>query len=68
MKVQVLLPKIFDFTFTYNHDSKTEYKVGDIVEIPFGLKSEIGVIWSGNSIADKRIKIKNLNNLHYFYD
>ena len=60
MKVQVLLPKIFNFTFTYNHDSKNNYKIGDIVEIPFGSKSEVGVIWNGTSTTDKKIKIKNI--------
>jgi len=70
MKVQVLLPKIFDFTFTYNHDSKIKYKIGDIVEIPFGLKNEIGVIWSGDSATDKKIKIKNIKKKvgNYFLD
>ena len=60
MKVQVLLPKIFNFTFTYNHDQKKNYKIGDIVEVPFGSKNEIGVIWSGSSTIDKKIKIKNV--------
>ena len=60
MKVQVLLPKIFNFTFTYNHDQKKNYKIGDIVEVPFGSKNEIGVIWSGSSTIDKKIKIKNI--------
>ena len=42
MKSQVLLPKIFNFPFTYN--SKIESKIGNLVEVPFGLKKEIGVI------------------------
>ena len=49
MKVQVLLPKIFNFTFTYNLDHKKNCKKGDIVEIPFGSKKEIGVIWNNTS-------------------
>ena len=60
MKVQVLLPKIFNFTFTYAHDLKSSYKIGDIVEIPFGKSEEIGVIWSGVSTIDKKIKIKHI--------
>jgi len=60
MKVQVLLPKIFNFTFTYAYDQKNNYKIGDIVEVPFGPKTEIGVIWSGLSAVDKKIKIKNI--------
>ena len=38
MKAQVLLPKVFNFPFTYN--SKTESKIGNLVEVPFGLKKE----------------------------
>ena len=60
MKAQVLLPKVFNFTFTYYHDAKEKYKIGDIVEVPFGSKMEIGVIWNGNSIIDKKIKLKEI--------
>ena len=61
MKVQVLLPKVFNFTFTYAHDPKKEYKIGDLVEVPFGQKKEIGVIWDEIRTIDKKIKIKNIN-------
>ena len=44
MKAQVLLPKVFDYPFTYNLNS-IKIKIGDIVEVPFGSKNEIGVIW-----------------------
>ena len=60
MKVQVLLPKIFNFTFTYTHDQNKDYNIGDIVEVPFGSKIEIGVIWHGISRVDKKIKIKKI--------
>ena len=60
MKVQVLLPKVFNFTFTYSHDSKKNYKIGDIVEVPFGTKKEIGVVWIGSSSVNKKIKIKEI--------
>ena len=33
MKAQVLLPKVFNFPFTYNVELKC--KIGDIVEVPF---------------------------------
>ena len=36
MKAQVLLPKVFNFPFTYNVELKC--KIGDIVEVPFGQK------------------------------
>ena len=60
MKAQVLLPKVFNLTFTYTFEKKKNYKIGDIVEIPFGTKKEIGVIWNGTSILSKKIKIKSI--------
>ena len=39
MKAQVLLPKVFNFPFTYN--SKVQGKIGNLVEVPFGSKKEI---------------------------
>ena len=48
MKAQVLLPKVFNFPFTYN--SISEYQIGDLVEVPFGSKKEIGVIWNNYSV------------------
>ena len=62
MKVQVLLPKIFDFTFTYACEQKKDYKVGDIVEIPFGSKSEIGVIWSDKYNTNKNNTTSNTHS------
>tara|TARA_B100000886_G_scaffold199959_1_gene137904 strand:+ start:4955 stop:6898 length:1944 start_codon:yes stop_codon:yes gene_type:complete len=56
MKAQVLLPKIFNFPFSYN--SKKEIKIGDIVEVPFGSKNEIGVIWKNQYSEPKNIKLK----------
>ena len=59
MKVQVLLPKVFNFPFTYF--SKTKTKVGDLVEVPFGSKKELGVIWKNKYSEPKNIKIKNIS-------
>ena len=58
MKAQVLLPKIFNFPFTYN--SKTESKIGNLVEVPFGSKKEIGVVWKNNYSEPENIKIKEI--------
>ena len=58
MKAQVLLPKVFNFPFTYN--SIPEIKIGDLVEVPFGSKKEIGVIWKNNYSEPKNIKFKNI--------
>ena len=52
------LPKIFNFPFTYN--SKIEGKLGNLVEVPFGSKKEIGVIWKKNYLEPKGIKIKDI--------
>ena len=60
MKAQVLLPKIFNFPFTYN--SKIKCKIGNLVEVPFGSRKEIGVIWKNNYVIPKKIKIKDISN------
>ncbi len=59
MKAQVLLPKIFNYPFTYNINSVG--KIGDLVEVPFGSKKEIGVIWKNVYNEPKNIKVKNVN-------
>ncbi len=60
MKAQVLLPKVFNFPFTY-HTNKLKTKIGDLVEVPFGSKKELGVIWTNNYAEPKNIKLKNLS-------
>ena len=61
MKAQVLLPKIFNFSFTYNSNN-IPLKIGDLVEIPFGKSKEVGVIWKNKNIElKKNIKIKNIS-------
>ena len=59
MKAQVLLPKVFNFPFTYN--SKIKGKIGNLVEVPFGSKKEIGVIWKNNYVEPKDITIKDIS-------
>ncbi len=67
MKVQVLLPKVFNFPFTYI--SNFESKIGDVVEVPFGSKKEFGVIWNNNRTEPKNIKIKHIyKKLNYSID
>jgi len=61
MKAQVLLPKIFNFPFTYN--SKNKVQVGDLVEVPFGSKKELGVIWKNSYLEPRNIKIKNISQM-----
>ena len=59
MKAQVLLPRIFNFPFTYN--SKIKIEIGDIVEVPFGSKKEIGVIWKNQYQEPKNLNIKDIS-------
>ena len=40
MKAQVLLPKVFNFPFTY-YNNQTSLRIGDFVEVPFGKNKEI---------------------------
>ena len=58
MKAQVLLPKVFNFPFTYN--CSAENKIGDLVEVPFGSKKEIGVVWKNIYPVPQNIKIKDV--------
>ena len=46
MKAQVLLPKVFNFPFTY-YNNHISLRTGDFVEVPFGKDKEIGVVWKG---------------------
>ncbi len=59
MKAQVLLPKVFNFPFTYNQIKGG--KIGDLVEVPFGAKKEIGVIWKDNFNETKNLKLKDIH-------
>ena len=61
MKAQVLLPKVFNYPFTYN--SKNESKIGDLVEVPFGSKKEIGVVWKNEYKEPKNIKIRDIEKI-----
>ncbi len=61
MKVEILLPKVFNFAFTYNSNN-LPLKTGDLVEIPFGQNKEIGVVWkSKDKELKKNIRIKNIS-------
>ena len=59
MKAQVLLPKIFNFSFTYNSNN-ISLKLGDIVEVPFGKNKEVGIVWKNQNTKLKDIKIKDI--------
>ena len=60
MKVPVLIPKIFNYPFTYTNNKKLNLKTGDIVLVPFGKKEEVGVIWDKEQETQKNFKLKNI--------
>ena len=60
MKVPVLLPKIFNYPFTYDSGSIKSLKAGDIVVVPFGREQEIGVVWDKIKPSLKEFKIKKI--------
>ena len=60
MNYAVLLPKIFNYPLTYKSKKKISFKVGDIVEVPFGKTKEIGVIWDSLQKTSKKINIRSI--------
>ena len=62
MEVPVLLPKVFNYPFTYSNDSKKikNLNQGDIVIVPFGKKKEIGVVWDKINHTEKKINLKKI--------
>ena len=61
MKVPVLVPKIFNFPFTYESGSLKNLTPGDLVLVPFGKNEEIGVVWDKIQPSNKEFKIKKVN-------
>ena len=60
MKVPVLVPKVFNFPFTYNSGVLGNLKPGDIVIVPFGKFKEIGVVWDKIQPSEKFFKLRNI--------
>ena len=58
MKVPVLIPKIFNFPFTYDSGFLGALEPGDLVLVPFGKRQEVGVIWDKVQPSLKKFKIK----------
>ena len=60
MEVPILLPKIFNYPFTYTYNPKKIKKLnqGDLVIVPFGKSKEIGVVWDKIIKTGKKIKLK----------
>ena len=62
MNFPILLPKIFNHPFTYRSKLKTKLKTGDLVRVPFGKKTEIGVVWKKIYDPQKNISLKNIES------
>ena len=60
MKVPILVPKIFNFPFTYDSGHLEKLKPGDIVIVPFGKFKETGIVWDKIQPSVKKFKIKNI--------
>ncbi|MDC0343875.1 primosomal protein N' [Pelagibacteraceae bacterium] len=61
MKVPVLIPRIFDYPFTYVTTENKNLKQGDLVIVPFGKNQEIGVVWDKTQETSKKIKFKKIH-------
>ena len=62
MKVPVLIPKIFNFPFTYDSGHLEAMEPGELVVVPFGKSQEIGVVWDRIKPSLKEFKIKKIKN------
>ena len=60
MKVPVLVPKIFNYPFTYDSGDLENLNVGDIVIVPFGKSKEVGVVWDKIQPSVKEFKLRNI--------
>ena len=60
MQIPILLPKIFNHPLTYYCNKRSSLNIGDFVKVPFGKKTEVGIVWDKIEIAPKKIKIKNV--------
>ena len=63
MKVPVLLPKIFNYPFTYSFNSSKTLKAGEFVQVPFGNSKVIGVVWDEIQNANKKIKLRKIEKI-----
>ena len=61
MNIPVLLPKVFNYPFTYKCTRSNDLKPGDFVEVPFGNKTEIGVVWDKSQNISGKFRVKFIN-------
>ena len=69
MEVPVLLPKVFNYPFTYNNDSKKikNLNQGDIVIVPFGKKRKLVLSGTKLIILKKKSTLKKLKRKFLIY-
>ena len=60
MKVPILLPKIFDYPFTYLSEISENLNPGDFVKVQFGSQEITGVVWTHEQKTEKKIKLKKI--------
>ena len=60
MKVAILLPKIFDYPFTYKSEISQKLNPGDFVRVPFGSNEATGVVWPYEQKSEKNFKLKKV--------
>ena len=62
MEIPILLPKVFNYPFTYIYNSKKikNLNPGDFVVVPFGVNKELGVVWDKIIDTNKKIKLKQI--------
>ncbi len=59
MKYPILLPKIFNYPFTYESD--LDLKIGEYVSVPFGKNKLTGVVWDKlEDNEQKKFKLKKV--------
>jgi len=61
MKIPVLIPKIFDYPFTYESKISESLNSGDFVKVPFGSNEITGVVWPYEQKTEKKFKIKKIS-------
>ena len=67
MKIPVLIPKIFNFPFTYDSGPLKALEPGDLVLVPFGKSQEVGVVWDKVQPSLKKFKIRKIDTkIHSF--
>ena len=60
MRIPILLPKIFDYPLTYEKGLKDKLSIGDFVQVPFGSKETVGIVWHSIEKTEKKFKLKKI--------